>query len=322
MLPRLASYLSFALSSGVAGSLLLPRLDFVMVESPPLVLGISGCWLSWVRRARLIFNVSDLWPASAANLGVIAPTGIAYRVASRLEAACYRWAWLVTGQSREIVADVSSRFPECRTYYLPNAVDTGLFHPGRASASVRARLAPDSSCIALYAGLHGLAQGLSLVLDAAELVGSSVGVVFVGDGPEKPALQRDAARRALTHVAFHEPVPRPAMPETVASADILLVPLRTHIPGAVPSKLYEAMACGRPVILVAEGEACDIVRKWDAGLVVRPGDISGLVTALRRLADDPGLRARLGANGRRGAEEELDRHTIGTRFIDYLESAL
>jgi glycosyltransferase involved in cell wall biosynthesis len=317
----MASYLSFVLTSALAGSVFLPRPDYLLVESPPLFLGMAAWWLTRVRGGRLIFNVSDLWPASAVNLGVVDVGGVPYRLARRLEAACYRASWLVTGQSREIVADIAARFPGCRTYHLSNAVDIAAFRPEKASPEVRARLGGESACLAVYAGLHGLAQGLGQLLDAAEIVGPAVAMTLIGDGPEKPALVTEAGRRALGHVRFLDPLPRGDVPAAVASADIVLVPLRTPIPGAVPSKLYEAMASGRPVVLVADGEAADIVRRCDAGLVVRPGDIAGLARALERLSRDPDLRASLGANGRRAAEREFNRQAIGDRFVELLESS-
>jgi len=321
-LRRLTNYFSFVLSSGLLGSVLLGRADFLLVESPPLFLGASAWWLSRLRGARLIFNVSDLWPASAVNLGVVSPDGAAYRAACWLEAACYRAAWLVTGQSKEIVADISARFPNCPTYHLSNAVDTEAFRPDRGSELMRAKLGGTDRCLAVYAGLHGLAQGLDQLLDAAAAVGPELEVALIGDGPEKPRLVADARRRALTNVRFHDPVPRSDMPATIATADMVLVPLRTHIPGAVPSKLYEAMASGRPVVLVAEGEAGAIVRKWNAGVVVSPGDIAGLTRALQLLSGDAALRTELGANGRRAIEAEFDRSAIGERFVRYLEERL
>ena len=109
------------------------------------------------------------------------------------------------------------------------------------------------------------------------------------------------------------------MPPLLAAADIVLVPLVTHLPGATPSKLYEAMASGRPVVLVAEGEPAAIVREQEAGLVVEPGDIAGLSAALRTLSRDPALRRELGANGRRAAERLFNQVEIDARFVAFLE---
>ena len=98
---RMTNYLSFTLSSVITGSILLRRADYLMVESPPIFLGLSGTWLSRLKHARLIFNVSDLWPESAVRLGVLQAQGLSFRVSAWLENFCYRHAWLITGQCKK-----------------------------------------------------------------------------------------------------------------------------------------------------------------------------------------------------------------------------
>ena len=325
---RLANYFSFVGSSAAIGAAMEPgRSDYLLVESPPLFLGMSGAWLSRLQRARLIMNVSDLWPESAVRLGVVREGSLVHRASARLERWCYRRAWMITGQSREIVADIEMRMPGCRTYHLSNGVEVSEFGPEHAGRDARAALGVDGdrSCVALYAGLHGIAQGLPQLLAAASTLQGErtpMDLVFIGDGPMKQDLQREAAARGLGRVRFLDARPPAALPPLLASADILLVPLGMSIPGAVPSKLYEAMASGRAVVLVATGEAAAIVREHDAGLVVEPGDAAGLAAALRTLRDDPVRRCALGENGRRAAVQFFDRSAIATRFIDTLEAAL
>ncbi|HEU4628908.1 MAG TPA: glycosyltransferase family 4 protein [Gemmatimonadaceae bacterium] len=321
---RLTNYFSFVLSSAVAGTALLGRLDYLLVESPPLFLGLSGVWLAAVTRARLVFNVSDLWPESAVHLGVLRPGSAAHRASAALEALCYRRAWLVSGQSPGIVRSIQARFPDRRTFLLSNGVDTSRFIPHAATDQARRLVGRDGRTVALYAGLHGLAQGLGQLLDAAERLTweDGIDIVLVGEGPEKPALLRRAEARGLRHVRFLPTQPRERMPALLAAADVVLVPLRTHLPGAVPSKLYEAMASGRPVALVATGEPADIVREHDAGVVLAPGDTDALVHALRRLRALPEERLRLGANGRRAVQAHFDRTRIASGFIDYLQEHL
>ncbi len=321
---RLSSYFSFVIAAAVVGALFLDRPDYLIVESPPLFLGLTGAWLSWVKRCPMIFNVSDLWPESAVRLGVLRPGGLAHRLSSWLERFCYGRAEIASGQTPGIVDDIAARFPWCRTYHLSNGVNGDLFHPDRATPAARATLdpAPDA-CIALYAGLHGLAQRLDRVLDAAAaLEHTSLRFVLMGDGPTREELMRDARTRGVTNVRFLEARPVTEVPPLLASADIVLVPLATHLPGATPSKLYEAMASGRPVVLVAEaeGDPARIVREQEAGLVVKPGDTAALTRALCTLAGDPALRHRLGTNGRRAAERHFERREIANRFVDFLEA--
>jgi len=313
--PRLLNYFSFVLSSILIGAVVLPRADFLLTESPPLFLGISGFLLSRLKGARWIFNVSDLWPESAVRLGVVGE-GLSLRIAYAIEAFCYGKAWLVTGQSREILADIHRRFPNVSTHHLSNGVDTDLFGPERRSMKTRRDFGNDGSCIALYAGLHGIAQGLDQILEALTLVDNqtSLEVVFIGDGPEKERLIRRSAELGLKNVRFLGARGRSEMPATIASADIALVPLKSKLPGAVPSKIYEAMGSGVPVLLVADGEAGDIINSVGCGIVVPHGDLPGIASALERLANNTDLRREMGAAGRRQAVERFDRRTICKTF--------
>lgn len=317
---RLTNYFSFVFSSAMIGSLTLGRSDFLMVESPPLFLGLSGYWLSRLKRARLIFNVSDLWPESAVQLGVVRSGSLSHRLSLSLETFCYRKSWLITGQSVSILASIHKRFPGYPTFHLSNGVDTGEFAPDKESPEVRAEIASSDDCVVLYTGLHGIAQGLDQLLVAAQRLNSCSGLRFVliGDGPEKKTLMTRARELDLSNVRFLDPRPADQIPALVASADIALVPLKMFIPGAVPSKLYEAMASGKPVVLIAEGEAANIVKRHEAGIVVRPGDTEALVEAILTLHNDPALRRHLGDNGRKAAVEFYDREKIVLAFEEYL----
>ncbi len=315
-LPRLLNYFSFVVSSLIAGVLFLERPDIILTESPPLFLGISGYLLSCWKRARWAFNVSDLWPESAVRLGVL-NQGLLLKMSYWLEAFCYRRAWCVSGQSREILESIHARFPGVRTYHLSNGADTDFFTPGdRAPGNL------SGDVVGMYAGLHGLAQGLDQLLMAAyQLLDlPALKFVLIGDGPLKSKLMAQSTELKLTNVQFLEPLSRSEMPGALASADFCIVPLGLELPGAVPSKLYEAMAAGRAVILMAAGEAAAIVRDQNCGLISEPGDIVSLVRNLRQLAGDRELRDELGANGRRAAVTHYDHTVLLERFAAFLES--
>jgi glycosyltransferase involved in cell wall biosynthesis len=165
---------------------------------------------------------------------------------------------------------------------------------------------------------------LSQILEAASALSqvSDLQFVLLGDGPEKQALVDQTKREGLENIRFLQSRPSSELPPLVAAADIILVTLKIYIPGAVPSKIYEAMSSGRPIVLVAEGEAADIIREHRAGIVVKPGDIPGLTEAIRTLHSQPSLRQNLGENGRRAAEQFFDRAKIAMRFIEYLEAGI
>jgi colanic acid biosynthesis glycosyl transferase WcaI len=323
LVKRLLCYFSFVFSSLILGGFLLDEPDYILTESPPLFLGISGFLLSRWKRARWIFNVSDLWPESAVRLGVLKP-GLALRLSEWLEAFYYRRAWLVSGQSSEIVQNIKNRFPRVATFYLPNGVDTHRFRPDCATPETRALLSSKPGCVVLYAGLHGLAQGLEQIIEAADQLrdDTSISFVLVGDGPVKRALVTEAEARGLTNIKFLDAVPQDQMPALVAAADIVVVPLKLHIPGAVPSKLYEAMSSGRALVAIASGEAADIVSRNKVGVVVAPGDTQGLTRSLLDLARNLSYREELGARAREAATTQFDRSVSITRFVRYLEEQL
>ena len=167
----------------------------------------------------------------------------------------------------------------------------------------------------VYAGLHGIFQGLDQVIKAAMLLKKKpVRFLLFGDGPDKERLKAIAAREQLTNIDFHSPLAHKDMPAVLASMDVALITLKTQILGAVPSKIYEAMASGIPILLVAGGEAAGIVQKNSAGLVVAPDDTEALVKTAILLADNEELRLDLGKAGCKAAEKYYDRAEIARRF--------
>lgn len=319
---RLLSYFSFAGAASALGPRLVNKPDLLFVESPPLFLGPAAWYLAWKLGAPYVFNVSDLWPESAIRMGVVKP-GAATKVAEALELALYRRAAAVTGQSDEILASVRDRAPTANTFLVTNGVDPTRFGRDKADAAARALLGDAPGPIFVFAGLLGLAQGLDQLLDLARDLPPEVPgrIVLVGDGPVREALvARVAAENLVARVSFVPPQPRDRVPALLAAADAAVISLGMSIPGAVPSKIYEAMAAGLPILLVADGEPARRVLAADAGLAVAPGDGAGLRAAFARLALDAPLRARLGAAGRRAATTIYDRDVIAAKLDTFLRT--
>ena len=221
----------------------------------------------------------------------------------------------MTGQSKEIVAEIRRQVPSGRVYHLSNGVDVTSFHPKKRDEGIRQHYLRDGEVGFVYAGLHGFFQGLDQIIAAADrLREEPIRFLLFGDGPEKEAVVEMARDRQLTNVDFFAPVAKEHVASILASMDVAVIPLRKAIRGSVPSKIYEAMASSIAVLLVANGEAREIVEKTRAGIAVDPGDSDGLIRAIRELASQPTECGRMGHAGRIVAENLYDRIKIAEKF--------
>jgi len=321
LIPRLFSYFSFVFSSFIAAIRFIPKCDIIITESPPLFIGITGYILTNFFRAKWIFNVSDLWIDAAVDLGAMSK-GVSYRILKKFEAFCYNKSWLVTGQSKEIVHNINRQYPDTKIYRLSNGVDIDRFHPKNKSNILKKWLNEKSFSI-VYAGLHGIAQGLDQVIELGirlEKNNYDIQIILIGDGPEKAQLIKLAKNKGLSNITFVKSQNREMMPSIWASADIALIALKTHIPGSVPSKLYEAMSSSVPIALIAEGEAAEIVKNSKCGKAVSPGEIDSLEEVIGLLYNNYKIRNKYGQNGRISACKDFSRNSILKNFSNYLES--
>jgi colanic acid biosynthesis glycosyl transferase WcaI len=315
VLRRLVSYLSFTLSA-LWGCLRAPKPDYIFVESPPLFLGATAWLASRLRRAPYIFNVSDLWPESAVSLGIVTNRAM-ISLAERLERFCYRHAFRVCAVTEGIRATIAAVPGAAPVLLLPNGVDLNLFHRVEAAGIDGVT----SSEIAFtFAGTHGYAQGLEVIVEAARrLIGRrDIRFVLVGDGPEKARIRELA--RDLPNVLFIDPVPVSAMPRIFSASRASIVPLRKLdlFKGARPSKILPSLACETPVIYAGEGETTELIEANQCGLVVPPECPEKLAEAVVRLADDPALSERLGRHGRRLVSEQYSWDSIVGRWLSEL----
>ncbi len=315
-LRRILTQLSFGCLAPVLGGKAVGRPDLIIVESPPLFDVIAARILARYKHCPFIFLVSDLWPESAIQLGILR-NRLLIRLAEWLEWSTYQRAslvWAVTDGIRQSLLQ-RGLSPE-QVFLLTNGVDTTKFRP-LPKAQARTELGWDDRFTALYAGTHGLAHGLTTVLDAAERLRDrmDIRIVLVGDGAAKADLVAQAQRRHLKNITFLEPQPHERMPLLLASADVCLVPLRkvALFEGALPSKMYEAMACARPIVLGVEGEARRMVeQEAGAALAVEPENVEAMVEAILYLREHPEVAEALGQRGRAFVETRFDREQLTT----------
>ncbi len=314
VLRKTLGHLSFMATSVALGMRAAGKADVVVVSSPTFFAVFAARFIARARRAALVQEVRDLWPAAMVELGVLTNPRIV-RFLERLELGNYRAADAVVVVTEGFRQNLVSRgVPAGKVHTSRNGADLERFAPrgaaDPAAVAMRRRLgAGAGECLVLYAGAHGISHALSSVARAAEkCAGAPIHFAFVGDGAEKAALEAQVARSLLGNVTLLPPVPRGEMPDLLAAADICLAPLR-DVPlfaTFIPSKLFEYLAAGKAVIGSVRGEAAAILAEAGA-VVVEPEDPAALADAVRALAADPARRAEMGERGRAYVAERFDR---------------
>ena len=319
-------HLSFMVSSVLLGAAASGPADVVVVSSPTFF-SIGSAWLlARLKRAQLVLDIRDLWPAIFTELGVLSNRWIIGAL-ERLELAAYRTADEIVVVSDGFRENLIRRgVPPGKVHTIRNGVSLDRFDPGaQADPAVRARLgAGPDDCLVLYLGTHGISQGLpGITAAAARLAAHPVHFAFVGEGADKARLERRVSELGLRNVTLLPGVPHAEVPALLAAADVCLVPLR-DVPlfaTFIPSKMFEYLAAGKAVIGSVAGEAAQILHEADA-VVVPPEDAAALAEAIRDLAADPHRRTLMSRAGRRHVVQHYDRATLAEEYRKILNAAV
>ena len=327
IIPRLLNYFSFVFSSLWFGLFKLKKQDVLLVESPPLFLGITAYLLSRAKGAKMIFNVSDLWPESAEKLEIINNKTL-LSLATKLEEFCYRKSALITGQTQGIVRNIKSRFPNKKVYWLKNGVDIKFYDVNKtqqeANAWRKTNGYSEEDFILFYGGIIGHAQGLDIILNAAKILEDKPKIKFVmlGSGPEKERLLALKEEIKLNNLEFYDAVPKTKMQEIIMDMNATIVPLKKLdlFKGAIPSKIFENLALKKPIILGLEGEAKELfIDEGNCGLAFEPENTDDLVKQILVLYNNPEQSKQLGENGLKYASENFNRDKIAEGLFEELK---
>jgi colanic acid biosynthesis glycosyl transferase WcaI len=318
---RLLNYLSFLLTS-LTALWRRPRPDFVLIDSPPLFLALPGFLAAKWWKARMIFNVADLWPDEVKEMGLIRE-GVVLRLAEHLEAWTYRQAEKVNAVTEGIRSRLIQKgVPKQKILFFPNGADLELFQPRPVDVGLAERLGLVGKKIILYAGGMGYVHGLDSVIEAAQILSryEDLRFLFIGGGPEKSKLQQKAQENALDNVMFMDPAPPEYIARlySLAAAGLVSVRALPSFNGFRSAKMFPAMACGVPLIYCGIGEGPQLVRQAEAGLVVEPENPESLAAAVLTLVHDTGLANRFGSNGRKYMEENLDWNRLVQNWLGQL----
>jgi glycosyltransferase involved in cell wall biosynthesis len=320
---RILDFVSFMLAGYLAGSLQ-KRPDLVVANSPQFFTAVAGWMVSITRRVPFVFELADIWPASIVAVGALQQSRI-LRWAEKLELFLYRRAALVVSLTRSFERDLVRRgIPSEKIRVVINGVDLHRYSPRPKHRETLSELSLESHFCVGYIGTHGMAHDLGNVLRCADLLRKEkeVRFLFVGAGAEKDQLVRQARETDLPNAIFVPPRPKDRIANYWSVCDVALIHLKGSevFRSVIPSKMFEAMAMGLPILLVSPpGEASEILEREGAGLCIPAGEPEALARAVLRLKKDPPLRRRLADHGLAAAPRH-SREDQARGMLDALEA--
>ncbi|HML95816.1 MAG TPA: glycosyltransferase family 4 protein [Thermodesulfobacteriota bacterium] len=326
---RILYYISFFLSSSLAG-LFLKRSQVVIATSPSLFIGLTGLLLSRLKGMPLVFEVRDLWPEVIPAIGAGKESSLTYRFFDKVARTLYDKSDLivvVTESFKDQIVSSRGVSPD-KIKIIENAVDTEFFKPQAVDPGTIENLGLRDRFVVTYIGTIGYTHGAEVILKAApELKRRIPELLFllVGSGSDKERLVKLSKDSGLDNVRFLDPQPKASIPAFLNASDISLV-LSINQPllhKTIFAKVFEPMACGKPIVVGAVGETRNIVvEKADCGIAFAPEDAAGLIDSILTLYNNPDLRKKFGENGRKYVTANFTREGKATTYINLLGSLI
>lgn len=322
---RTLNYVSYLLTATLAVPRL-PRADVYISTSPQFFCGLAGLVAAKLRRRPWVLEIRDLWPESIVTVGAMRK-GVATRALEWLERFSYRLADRIVSVTDSFVPHIAARCQgEDKIAVIKNGVDLSLFGQGGDPAAIKRELGIEGRFVVAYVGTHGMAHALDTLLDAAVELRSDPRIAFlmVGDGAERARLAARVAAEGLDNVRVVGQLPKARMPEVWAATDVSLILLKRSdtFLKVLPSKMFEAMAMGVPIVLGVDGEAKALLEEADAGIAIPPESARDLAAAVTRLHEDAVLAAAYGRQGSDFVRAHFDRARLAGRYLDLLDGVI
>lgn len=322
---RILDYVSFMLSAIVAG-LLARRPDVIVGTSPQFFTAVAARVLGTLKRVPWVFELRDIWPESIKAVSALNGDSAVIRWLEKLELHLYRHAARVVAVTNAFKDNLVARGidPE-KIDVVTNGVDLSRYGPQAKDAELEAQLGLQGRFVAGYVGTHGMAHALETLIDAAALLaarpdGQNIRIVLIGDGARKAELVAMAAERGLPNLLFLDSVSKDQIIRYWSVLDAAIIHLRKTplFETVIPSKLFEAMGMGLPVVMGVGGEAGGIVQAGETGILFEPENPAALADTLVALANDDAARNALKGNALRVAKQ-YDRSYLASRMLGILE---
>lgn len=320
---RLIDQSSYFLPAFLAG-LLVRKVDVVVGTSPNFFSVCSAFGTAVIKRVPWIFELRDIWPESIRALGTMRDSWV-LDMFEKLELFLYRKSSAVIAVTNEFKNNLVDRgIDRAKIHVVTNGVELSSFSPRPKDILLAERLGLAGKFNLGYIGTHGAAHGLETLLEAAEIAQADPEIqdlhfLFVGHGSDKAKLHALSVERRLTNVTFIDTVPKAEVANYYSILDALVIHLR-RIPlfkTVIPSKSFESMAMGIPILLGVEGEIAAIVAAAGAGLAFEPENAGALLQVARTLRDDPALRAKISRDAL-SAATKYDRKSLAQSMLSIM----
>lgn len=318
---RIANYLSYMFSA-TAFCRLVKRVDLVVSTSPQFFCGLSGYFVSRLHACPWVVEIRDLWPESILAVGAITNKNVV-NLLQRLERFLYEKADHIVSLTQSFKRHIVGKgIPDEKVSIITNGADLEKFTPLPKQNGFRKRNNLNGKFIVSYVGTHGMAHALETVLETGKMLEGEPRIQFllVGDGAEREKLVKLKTELDVRNVLMLPQQKKEDVFEILAASDACMVLLRKTdlFKTVIPSKMFEAMAMERPVILGVDGESREIVEKSNTGICIEPENAEELAAAVLKLDGDTELLHKLGNNGREFVEGYYNRDTLANEYLSLL----
>ena len=313
----LGNYFSFVFS-GFINSFKVDKYDLIIMSSPPLFVGIIGLLLKKIKNCVILLDLRDIWPESVVALGSLKSNWL-LSMGRWLEIKIHNivdgYIFPVPGFSNYLKENFPEEFKKPQ-FDLMNGVSKDFL-------TKYSNTKEDNPFTVLYSGNMGLAQGLEVIINCAEkLVEYPINFKFIGEGVKKKELINLVDSKNLNNIKFYDSLPRFNLIEEIKKSNVCIVPLidKKLFRVAIPSKIFEIMACSKPVILGIRGEAEEIIKKNNCGVIVEPENSEELKNAILNYYNDRNLSKIHGNNGVKYVTENMQKEYLISEFLSQLKN--
>lgn len=318
-------HISFMFSSVIYSMKKIDKPDVIITSSPTFFSMFSGYWYSLRKKSDFVLEIRDLWPAAMIDLGVM-KEGFITRILEKMELFFYRKSKILIMVTQSFKENVVNRgISEDKVHVITNGVNQDLFYPKEKNRELIDKYKLQEKFVISYVGAHGISQNLTTILEVAKKLGSykNIEFIFVGEGAEKDKLKQIVREEELNNVQFIDAQPKEIISDFYNLSDLCLIPLKNIdlFKTFIPSKMFEIMACGVPIVASLEGEAAQILEDSKAALVVQPDNPDEIAAAIEESINNKEKYNLMKVNGPVFVEKNYSRNKLAERYLVIINDA-